>query len=851
MEVVSMRFPFQIILLILIVLLCSCSSSSGGNPVAPDSTGGQQNLSQNDEPTPSERYLWGLYLFEYDPDTNEVKIIPARQGSDHWNILFFLEGWPCTNCVRVIAATPTPDDTINFTVEITHPFDSMNFTGFDVRGIAMFEGGYEFPEMYYQVPDASAGTGELMNPDGFTALYAWWTVSFGPPVAQGYIPGRFSSPISPSASVNGYKRFISPGAENTRRAFYAGDILTNTFEIDMPDDTFIFGYAVDASWVSATDKPVDDPIADFPPEANCPEPYRIDITVDPIGPGLNLGGGATELIIDVYDGVPETHYAPEITCPGIFAGIETAALVTHFPTFSRYRVVVSNVGNPSPIEGEFPVLVRVRDELYGTTDDWIDLTAYALTSVTVSDISHGGWARTWGGTVTDGIAAVAADLHGNIYVGGYFIGTVDFDPGPGVDERTSVSDSADAYLTRYDNMGNYQHTLVWGGGGTDGVNGIAIDSDGNIICVGQWEAGIDLDPDPDETWQYLSVGNPEGFISKFNAGGDFLWGQKIWGSGGDVAYEVDTDLSNNIYVTGTFENSATFDQWETELYTSNGEKDAFLAKYGANGDILWGVTLGSDSYDYGYDLVTGGNDYIIWVGAFAENDGGGGVDFDPSDSLTDYHYSNGNLDAFLIRYNPSGNYEYGESFGGTGSDNCNSVGIRSDFVYACGSFTGEVDFVPGPGFDIRTSNGSYDAWLTQFNFELTQLWTDTWGGPDGDSADALALDSYGGLYVAGTFRDTVDFDPGFDTENRTSAGSIDAYLLKLNTGGDFDWVRTIGSTDTDRATDVAVGEYAFPYMVGTISGTVDFAPPTASSDPHSSVGSWDPFLVRYLLNGEW
>lgn len=800
----------------------------------------------------SSRYLWGYYLIQYDPDTNTCEVIPVRQASDHWNILFFLESWPCASCLKVTGATPTPWDTINFTVQITHPFENMRFTAFDVRGIAMFDGGIDFPEMDRSAPDASSGTGELINGDGYTSLYASWTTAFSPPALETYIPGKFSTDTIPDASINGFKRFSSPGAENTRNAFYAGDVISRSFDIDMPDGPFIFGYAVDGSWVPPTVNPVIDPMTDFPPEANCPEPYSVAVVVDPIGPGLNLGGGATELIITVFDNEPGTHSMPVLECPDLFTGLMPSALVKHYEDHSVYKAVISNVANPSPVEGDFKCLIRVRDALFGTADDWIDLTAYAVATLRVESTTHGGWARTWGGDSTDTANVVKADKNGNVYVGGYFIGTVDFNPGPGVDVYTSISDSADAYLTRYDNQSKYQSTMVWGGGGgTDALIDIAIDNDGNIYTVGSWESYIDLNPDPDESWPYMAVGNTEGFITKFNLAGDFLWGQVIWGHGEEAAYGVDVDLSNNIYVTGYYENNASFDQDALIHFPSNGDRDAFIAKYATNGDLIWGKTLGSTGNDYGYDVGTSGNEDVAWVGAFSVNDGGGGVDFNPSETLTDLHFSNGSVDAFVIRFNPSGNYEIGISIGDSGIDYCFGAEYSGTSIYACGMFQGEVDFNPGSGFDVHTSNGSFDAWAAKFNNDLILQWAETWGGEFEDTAQGIEAESFGGLYVAGEFKDSVDFDPGSGTDMHDSAGSSDAFLLKLNTSGSFQWVRTIGSTGTDRGTNVDVGEYAFPYMCGTFDGSVDFAPPTSASDVHTSNGSWDGFLVKYLLDGSW
>ena len=64
------------------------------------------------------------------------------------------------------------------------------------------------------------------------------------------------------------------------------------------------------------------------------------------------------------------------------------------------------------------------------------------------------WLRTWGSIQTDYGLSVDVDNLGNIYVGGGYCETVDFDPGPGVVEHTSIH-SVDCYLSKFDRCGNF------------------------------------------------------------------------------------------------------------------------------------------------------------------------------------------------------------------------------------------------------------------------------------------------------------------------------------------------------------------------------------------------------------
>ena len=107
-------------------------------------------------------------------------------------------------------------------------------------------------------------------------------------------------------------------------------------------------------------------------------------------------------------------------------------------------------------------------------------------------------------------------------------------------------------------------------------------------------------------------------------------------------------------------------------------------------------------------------------------------------------------------------------------------------AYVTGSFRGSTDFDPGPGSDMRDSNGQSDAFVTRFGSDGTYLGTLTWGGPDGDdSGKAVVLDPTGNLYVSGWFAGVVDFNPGPGVDYQCSdAFGGSASLTKVP----FDWV---------------------------------------------------------------
>ena len=373
----------------------------------------------------------------------KYEIVPVRQPVTHFNVLNWLEKAPCSNCLAITKFQPSGTGTILVDVKITHPFAVPNLTGFDVRGIAMFAGSHVFPEAKLTTSDISAGEGELVNAEGFTGLYNSTTEGSGPGGLQGYMKGKFATAKYPNSTLNGYLRYITDDPANTRNAFYSGTSITRTYEIKMPTGPFVFGYAVDASWAPPTKKPVTDPMKDFPSSANCPEPWKIDVSVNPVGQGLNNQGGSAVLSIYVYDwGGKDTIHQPMIECPELFDGTFYADWKADGTGYTEYDATVSNTKKANV--GTYKCLISSPALENDTAPLWLDLTGYQIVPLEVKEYT--GWARTWGGTDFEEGSRVVVDGSGDIYVGGDFSSTTDFNPDPNIEDDRTSNGGEDCYI---------------------------------------------------------------------------------------------------------------------------------------------------------------------------------------------------------------------------------------------------------------------------------------------------------------------------------------------------------------------------------------------------------------------
>ncbi|MSR56778.1 MAG: hypothetical protein EXS05_03795 [Planctomycetaceae bacterium] len=111
--------------------------------------------------------------------------------------------------------------------------------------------------------------------------------------------------------------------------------------------------------------------------------------------------------------------------------------------------------------------------------------------------SSGGlvWARALEANDTTFVYGLDVDAAGSIYATGAFFGTVDLDPGSGVDSRTTAG-GPDIFVLKLTAAGNFSWAETFGGTGNDVGFGIAVDSSGVVHLAGAYGNTVDFDPDP-------------------------------------------------------------------------------------------------------------------------------------------------------------------------------------------------------------------------------------------------------------------------------------------------------------------------------------------------------------------
>ncbi len=207
----------------------------------------------------------------------------------------------------------------------------------------------------------------------------------------------------------------------------------------------------------------------------------------------------------------------------------------------------------------------------------------------------------------------------------------------------------------------------------------------------------------------------------------------------------------------------------------------------------------------------------------------------------------------IISYAQQPTLEWVQSYGGIENDFSESIVVDDNGnTYATGSFIDTVDFDPGNGvFNlISASNYNPDISIHKLDSNGNLLWAKSIGNIGAEYGKKIALDNSGNVYVAGTFVDTVDFDPGVGVFNLNNPSSRDAFILKLDSDGSFVWAKSISSSNAQNVFAIAADALGNVYTGGTFSQTADFDP-GATEFELTSNGSGDYFIQKLDSNGDF
>ena len=276
------------------------------------------------------------------------------------------------------------------------------------------------------------------------------------------------------------------------------------------------------------------------------------------------------------------------------------------------------------------------------------------------------------------------------------------------------------------------------------------------------------------------------------------WAKNLENNGSaNVGSRIATDSSNNVLVSGSFQNNIDIDGDGIDDLTSNGDEDVYVAKLDSSGNLSWAKSFGSDSYTFGYEIATDSNGNVLVSGQFLGNID---IDGDGTNDLTHTTNNNVTLDAYFAKFDSSGNYLWAKGFGSTDSDLLIAIDSSGN-VLVTGDFSGNID-IDGDGTDDLTSNDRSDAYLAKFDSSGNLSWAKNIGGSSLDRARSIATDNSGNVLVAGSFNENIDLDRN-GTDDLTSNGGTSAFVAKFDSSGNLSWAKNSNNFGFGIATDTS------------------------------------------------
>lgn len=273
--------------------------------------------------------------------------------------------------------------------------------------------------------------------------------------------------------------------------------------------------------------------------------------------------------------------------------------------------------------------------------------------------------------------------------------------------------------------------------------------------------------------------------------------------------------------------------------------------FSQNADFQWAYSFGSLVSDEAKSVTSDvfGNIYV--AGVFQDT-----VDFDYKSGVYNL-ISNGQEDAFVQKIDQNGNLIWAKSFGGINDDRVAS--IKTDAVgncYVVGIFHDTVDFNPGTGIFNLISTSDYDIFILKLNQYGQFVWAKSIGGIStypgfhNDEARDMSISDQGHLLITGNYQGVCDFDPGSSVYNLTSNGNSDAFILKLDTSGQFIWAQSVGGNFADKGNSIATDSVGNVFITGDFGATCDFDPSSSVYNITSNSGA-DIFILKLDSSGQF
>jgi hypothetical protein len=313
--------------------------------------------------------------------------------------------------------------------------------------------------------------------------------------------------------------------------------------------------------------------------------------------------------------------------------------------------------------------------------------------------------------------------------------------------------------------------------------------------------------------------------------GPLIWAARFGDVSDQFGSGICSDPSNDIVVTGSFNGTIDFGG-PSDILTSAGGRDVFVAKLDPSGGFVWSKSYGDVADQFGAGIATDGVGGAVVTGVFA-----GTVDFGGGPLTA---ASPG--DVFALKLHADGSYDWSQRFGGAAGQVASAVATDAPGnVALVGAFYGTINF--GGAADGLTSNGAGDIFVAMLHPDGSYHWSKSFGDAANQTAYGVATNATGDVVVTGTFQGTVNFG-GADL---VSAGGGDLFVAKFDAAGNHKASARFGDASDQLGYAVAMDAQGNVVVTGALWGSIDLGGTlgtlTSAGDSDVFVLALDPLLV--------
>lgn len=426
------------------------------------------------------------------------------------------------------------------------------------------------------------------------------------------------------------------------------------------------------------------------------------------------------------------------------------------------------------------------------------------------------WAHGFGSSHHDELTGIATDKHGNIIVVGTFYDSVDFDAGVGTTKLKSTAYN-DVFIRKTDASGRLLWAKQIGGNGADRGLTVHADTFGNIYVMCIFTDSVDMNPDTgiNNVHKLYSGGNEAVALVKLDTAGKFVWaagGPSTDKFAGNCDFAL--DKNDNVYMTYAYISSL----MQEFRY-------ATVEKLDATGISVWKKDIKSEpgiSFRFieATSIAINSNNDVILAGDFS-----GPANFDPNGS----HIVNSIMpNVFVLKLDSNGNFIFVKAMNSVPNGFSGSYDIATDAndnILVGGYFGGKVDFDPDTSVQQISAPSAHGTsmFLLKLSAGGSYIWANSYGENGHNGIHAITTDSVGNIFATGRFEGQCYFKKSAPVvQLATSSNPEDAFVLKTDGQGDYQWVHHIGGTSLQRGRKIAVSTTGDVYACGTFQGSTNF-----------------------------